>query len=195
MPKKTVKKTTAAVAETNNNVQEVSVMSATATVEAAAKRAMVPATKAYELSAEQIAAAIEAGDIANVGSTDVTIKVDASKTGKDEVLPYEKLVALTLDGMVLLAGGKVEPATEAPTEGKDERTDAQKQKGACDHFNYGLDLDVKRYLRRILSNEIEGPAKIIAQTAQKLVDAGLFDSLDEAVADVKAKRAAKGLPV
>lgn len=172
-------------------IQETAKM-AEATVEA---RAMVPATKAYGLTADAIAAGIEAGDLANVGSTDVTIKMGTSGAKKDETLPYEKLVALTFDGQLILSGGKMEPGTDAPKEGKDERTKEQKQKGACDHFNYGYDLDIKRELRRQLSEELEGPAKVILKAAERLVDAGLFDTVDEAVADIKEKRAAKGLAV
>jgi hypothetical protein len=159
------------------------------------KREMIPATKAYGLTADQIAAAIEAGEIANVGSTDVTIRAKSSPTKKDEVLPYEKLVALNFDGMLLLSGGKMEPKTDAPETGKDERSDDQKLKGAADHFNYGRNLDVNREVSRLLSEQIEGPAKIIKAAAERMVAAGMFTNVDEATAFVKERRAAQGLAV
>ena len=160
----------------------------------AASRGHYAAAVVYSLTADQIAEAIADGRIANVGTTDVTISAKVTKT-KDESITYEKLIALTADGQAFLCGGKMEPATDAPESGKDERTDEQKAKGACDHFNYGFDLEVKRSLRSKLAELIEGPAKAIAKAAQVMLDNGMADSLDEAVAMVKASRAKKGLPV
>ena len=158
-------------------------------------RAMVPATVAYKLSADLIAQGIEAGDLANLGSTDVTISAKVSPTGKDETLPYEKLIALTAQGAILLSGGKEVPASAKPETGDDNRTDADKASGMCDYFNYGRDLEVKRELRGKLADELEGPSKIIKAAAQKLVDAKLCETLDEAIAEVKERRVKKGLPV
>lgn len=152
------------------------------------------ATLVYGLTAEAIAEAITAGQLSDGGKTDVTISAKVTKT-RDEFVTYDKLVALTFVGQALLAGGKEAPATAAPAEGKDERTEDQKAKGACDHFNYGFDLEVKRELRGKLAELIEGPAKAIAKAATTLLDQGVADTLEEAVAMVKAGRAKKGLPV
>jgi len=158
-------------------------------------RGTYAATAVYNLSADAIAAAIAEKLIANVGTTAVTISAKIAGTKIDQFVNYEKLIALTAEGQKLLAGGKMEPATDAPESGKDERTAEQKAKGACDHFNYGFDLEVKRDLRGKLAEMIEGPAKAIAKAAQVMLDNGMADTLDEAVAMVKASRAKKGLPV
>jgi hypothetical protein len=155
-------------------------------------RMRVGAMQAYGLTAERIAELVEAGDVANIGATELTISAKVTKA-KDEVLVYEKLIALTFAGALALSGGKEEPATVA-TEGA-ELTDEQKAKGACDHFNYGFDLEIKRILRGKLAELIEGPAKVIAKAAQNLLDNGGADDLESAVAMVKAWRVKKGLPV
>ena len=88
----------------------------------AASRGHYAAAVVYSLTADQIAEAIADGRIANVGTTDVTISAKVTKT-KDESITYEKLIALTADGQAFLCGGKMEPATDAPESGKDERTE------------------------------------------------------------------------
>jgi hypothetical protein len=166
----------------------------TETTAVAEPRMRVNAVTAYGKTAEEIAAAIEAGQIRNVGPTDLTISAKVTKT-KDETLVYEKLIALTYEGQAFLTGGKEEPALDLAEGAKDERTDEEKAKGACDHFNYGFDLEVKRILRGKLAELIEGPAKVIAKAAQNLIDNGIADDMETATAVVKAARAKKGLPV
>jgi hypothetical protein len=152
------------------------------------------AVDVYGLTAEQIAAAIAEGQIANVGTTVVQISADANK-GKAGFITYEKLVALNFNGQGLLCGGKEGVQVDAPAEGEDTRTDEDKAKGATDHFNYGFDLEVKRELRRILSGLLEGPEKAIKAAVQTLLDNGLAENEDEALAMVKASRLKKGLPI
>ncbi len=156
-------------------------------------RATVPATTVYNLTQEQIDAAIEAGDIVQGGIVDVTIKAGAAGNAKDEAQPYEQLLGVTFDGMVLLSGGKQEPQTPRGDDKVDGRTDEQKAKGAPDHFNYGLDLEVKRTLRKQLETEISGPSKIIERTAKLLFEQKMFPSMDAARAHVKSMRAEAGL--
>lgn len=181
-----------------NSEKENNIMTPVAEVEATetAARPAKSATATYGLSADVLAAAIEAGHLRAVGLENVTIGKKVSPTGKDESQAYEKLQAMDLEGMVILSLGKIEPATDKPEEpAKDERTDEQKKTGACDHFNYGQDLAIRQQLRGQLNGEIEGPSKVIAKTAEGLVKAGVFDSQEQAVAFVKEQRAAKGLPV
>lgn len=157
-------------------------------------RAVIPATTAYNLTQEQIDNAIQEGWIvANPEPVDVTIKADSSPTKKDEVQPYMQLLGITWEGMVLLSGGKAEPQAPRGDDKVDSRSEAEKAKGAPDHFNYGLDLEVKRALRRGLEQEISGPAKVIERAAKALFDAKLFGSLEAARAHVKAQRTELGL--
>lgn len=166
----------------------------TETTAVAEPRMRVSAVDAYSKTAAEISAAIEAGKIRNVGPTDLTISAKVTKT-KDETLVYEKLIALNFEGQSFLTGGKEEPALDLAEGAKDERTEEEKAKGACDHFNYGFDLEVKRILRGKLAELIEGPAKVIAKAAQNLIDNGIADDMESATAMVKAARAKKGLPV
>lgn len=159
-------------------------------------REVIPASTVYNLTDEAIQAAIDAGDIAASGeAVDVTIKADSSPTKKDEKQPYSKLVAITWEGMVLLSGGKAEPAHPRGDSKVDQRTEAESAKGAPDHFNYGLDLEVKRMLRRQLEVEISGPAKVIEKTAKMLFDQKMFGSLDLAREHVRTMRTAAGLDI
>jgi hypothetical protein len=151
------------------------------------------ASVVYGLTAEQLAQGIADGLIARVGETAVVIRGKGNV--KDEFVTYDKHIALNNAGENFLCGGKQEVATEKPETGEDTRTDAEKAKGAADHFNYGFDLEVKRELRAKLAELIEGPAKAIAKSAQTLFEQGVAETLDDAVAMVKAGRLRKGLPV
>lgn len=159
-------------------------------------REVIPATAAYNLTQDQIDSAIEQGWIvANPDPVEVTISANVSPTKQDESQPYMQLLGLTYEGFVLLSGGKSEPQTPRGDEKVDPRTDEQKQKGAPDHFNYGLDLEVKRNLRRQLEQEISGPAKVIEKMAKMMFDTKMAGSMDEARAKVKEMRVAAGLPI
>jgi hypothetical protein len=147
----------------------------------------------YGLSQDQIDAAIAAESIRSVGNTAVVIRGKGNV--KDEFVTYDKLIALNFDGAKLLCGGKEVVATDKPETGEDTRSDAEKLKGAADHFNYGFDLEVKRELRAKLAELIEGPAKAIAKAAQTMLDQGVAETIEDAVAMVKAGRLRKGLPV
>lgn len=166
------------------------------TAEVQEARQVIPASTVYNLTQEAIDNAIEAGWIvATPEPVDVTITADASPTKRDEKQPYMQLLALTWEGMVLLAGGKAEPQTPRGDSKADTRTEAEKAKGAPDHYNYGLDLEVKRSLRRALETEIAGPAKAIERTAKMLLDQKIFASLDAAREHVKNMRREAGLDV
>lgn len=151
------------------------------------------ASVVYGLTADQLAQGITDGLIAQVGETAVVIRGKGNT--KDEFVTYDKHIALNDKGEAFLCGGKTAVATPAPEKGEDTRTDADKAKGSADHFNYGFDLEVKRELRAKLAELIEGPAKAIAKSAQTLFDQGVAETLEDAVAMVKAGRLRKGLPV
>lgn len=124
----------------------------------------------------------------------VKISAKASPDNKDHEKEYTRYEALNARGMAALCGGKIEPSTSAPAEGKDERTDDQKANGACDYFNYGFDLDQRASVRASLMGELEGPEKAIAKLVKALVDGGLMTE-PEAREYVVAQRTAKGLAV
>lgn len=156
-----------------------------------------PAVTAYGKTAEEIAAAINDGRIVNVGETAVTIRAKKGSGGKDEFVTYEKLMAQNKEGEVFFCGGKDAVATKAPETGDDTRTEEQKAKGSADHFNYGFDLEIKRWLRDQLADILEGPANAIKKAAIAALENGIggVETMEEAVAMVKASRIKKGLPV
>lgn len=160
-----------------------------------AQRDILKASAVYGVSVEALQEAIQAGHLRAVEDAKVTIGAKSSPTGKDEDQPYAKLEALDVEGMAVLMGGKLNASTPTPTEGKDERTDDEKRSGAADHFNYGLDLNVRQQIRNKLATELEGPSKTIEKAAKSLVEAGLHETLEEARAAVIAQRKAKGLAV
>jgi hypothetical protein len=186
---------TGSVATVDPNVKQEAKV-ANETEVAATTRETIPATTVYNLTQEQIDGAIEAGWIeAGSEAVDVTIKADSSPTKRDEKQPYDQLLAITWEGMVLLSGGKAERQAPRGEAKVDARTEEEKAKGAPDHFNYGLDLEVKRNLRRQLETEISGPAKVIERTAKLLFDQKMFPSLDAAREHVKQMRLSAGLDV
>lgn len=133
----------------------------------------------------EVAAGVEAGD---VKMAPAKIKAKGGDS-KDYEAPFTSFEALTVAGAMLLTGGKVVQAEQVEGEEND------KEWGFLDHFNYSIDLALRQSARQKLLASIEGPAKLIEQTAQKLVQSGLHESLDEARAEVIEKRKAKGLPV
>ncbi len=156
-------------------------------------RGHYPATVVYGLTEDQLGNAVTNGILQLVGETAVVIR--GKGTVKDEFVTYEKFIAANFEGQKLLSGGKEVIATSAPAKGEDTRSEADKAKGATDHYNYGFDLEVKRELRAKLAELIEGPAKAIAKAAQTMLDQGVAETLDDAIAMVKAGRVRKGLPV
>ena len=186
----------------NSEVSTEQKMETVQDVQVSESRAVVTAENAYNLTTEQIqqalaenmvrwAGGIPRGEKATPGTretsiTDVTISADKSPTKKAEAQPYEKLEAISPEGMVLLSGGKLEPAVLRGDEKIDPRSDADRIKGACDFFNYGLDLEVKRNLRKALETEISGPEKAIRKLAQALVDLKMAKNLEQAL--VKARK-------
>jgi hypothetical protein len=158
-----------------------------------------------------VKAAIETGAVKLVEKTS-RVTAAALKTGKipvetvkasglpmnedgDIVLPILIPEALNGKGMAALCNGKIEPQTPKPETGKDERTDAEKAIGACDRFNYAVDLEFRTPARAFIMGKLESPDKVIEKAAETLVAAGLFDSLEAARAHVVEQRKAKGLPV
>jgi hypothetical protein len=123
----------------------------------------------------------------------VTIAAKSNATGKDISTTYGRFFALDVEGMAILSNGKLDASTPKPEEGKDERSEDQKANGAADHFNYGRDLAIRQKVRAALAEQAEGPAKVIARAADQLVKAGVFETIEEATASIKASRKAKGL--
>ena len=158
------------------------------------RMALVTGTKP-EKTVSQIPAAILEGILGRHiahAIEEVTIKAKTSPTKKDEARPFDAFYALDAEGMLLLSGGKMEPATPAPAEGKDERTEEQKAYGACDHFNYGRLLNVRQVERGRLEASIEGPEKSIAKLVKAMIDGGLAESESEAREEVIGRLKKKG---
>lgn len=134
---------------------------------------------------------ILAGHVAHAVE-EVTIKAKTSPTKKDESRKFDAFYALDAEGMMILCNGKIEPATPTPATGKDERSDAEKAYGACDHFNYGRLLNVRQVERGRLEASIEGPEKQIAKLVKQMVDGGLHENEGEAREEVIARLKKKG---
>lgn len=158
------------------------------------------AETAYSLETEAIESALEAGHIRWAGSepekpgtretalTEVKVKADAAKGRKAGSHSYQKLEALTLEGMVILAGGKLEPqALRGDTAKADTRSDADKKKGVPDHFNYGLDLEVKRAIRRKIEGKSVDPETAIKKMAALMVKLGIAKTENAALAMARAQ--------
>ena len=114
-----------------------------------------------------VEAAVKSGDVLKVND-EVTVTAKASPNGKEAKRSYTKYIALTASGMAALCGGKFDPMTPKPDEGDDNRTDAQKEAGACDYFNYGYDLEARATARQALMGELEGPEKQIKKSVISL---------------------------
>lgn len=140
---------------------------------------------------EGIVAAILAGDLAHAVEK-VTISEKVSPTKKEESREFDALYALTVNGMAILMGGKLDAQTPKPAEGKDERTEQERALGAADHFNYGRILNVRQNVRTALETDLEGPEKSIAKQAKSLVDGGSFETLAEATEFVIGRLKAQG---
>lgn len=136
-------------------------------------------------NADQIEAAIVAGDIVAREDT-VDIGEKQSPTGKAATGKYRRLDAMTARGMAILCNGKIEPQTDRPAEGKDTRTEEQKAKGVCDHFNYGRDLDVRAAVRKAIIDELGGPEKGIKESVKGLLAMG--ETRDEIPAMIAASK-------
>jgi len=120
-----------------------------------------------------VADALEAGQLRlDIGSVKATL---GSKTAS---APYVKTIPT---GDEWLAGAL------ALTDG-----DATKVSGL---FWYGFDLGVRNNKRPALLAQLEGPQKIMDRTAKDLVAAGLYDTVSEALEEIKKGRIKKGLPV
>lgn len=154
------------------------------------------------MNMEAIAKAIADGDV--IAYPEAKIKIDAktlkaqglvSPDGldKDAFKSYTGYEAQNARGMVALVG-KIEPKKTKPAEGDDTRTDVEKESGACDYFNYGLDLELRAKVRAQLLSELEGPEKAITKGVKSLVEnAGMSES--EARELVIKQRKANNLPV
>lgn len=163
------------------------------------------------IESDMVKAAIASGDVRIVPKA-VKVTAAALKTAKipaetvkasglptnsegDIILPIEVPEALTGKGMAALCNGKIVPQTPKPEDGKDERTDEQKAIGACDRFNYAVDLEFRTPGRAFIMGKLESPEKVIEKAAETFVAAGLFDTIEAAKAHVIEGRKAKGLPV
>lgn len=166
------------------------------------KRDLLTAESAYTLTTEQIEQGLADGWIrwaggtfedAGTRETAVTNVKIGDKTKKGEkgakkysaLQPYEKLEAISDEGEVLLSGGKRENAILRSKEKDDKRSESEKQKGSRDHFNYGLDLEIKRMIRRDVESEIAGPEQAILRMAKIMFQKGKAKSLDAAIAKVR----------
>lgn len=144
------------------------------------------ATENTELDLAAIKAGVEAGDLR---ARDV--KVAYEKKAFKTVTIYE---ALTGKGMAIYCGGKIVPQTPKPDEGDDTRTADEKKIGACDHFNYSVNLAERARVRAQVETALEGPEKAINKAVEALVANAGFTK-DAALKIVTEQRKAAGLPV
>jgi hypothetical protein len=204
MAKKQSVVTAAAESKINKTVDQENPVS-TETIDQAAEvetREAIKAEDAYKITTEQIDLALSEGHVRWAGGiprgekqtdgdrttalTDVTITKDKSPTKKEEVIQYEKLEAISDVGQILLSGGKLEAAVLRGDEKVDPRTEQEKLKGACDHFNYGRDLNIKRELRKMLLKQIAGPEKAIKNMAKAFLELKMAKNMEQAM--IKARK-------
>jgi hypothetical protein len=144
------------------------------------------ATENTELDLVAIKAGVESGDLRAVDK-----KVVYEKKAFKTVTIYE---ALTGKGMAIYCHGKIVPQTPKPDSGDDTRTPEEKKIGACDLFNYSVDLGERARVRAQVETALEGPEKAIAKTVESLVEnAGMEKA--EAYAFVIAQRKKTGQSV
>lgn len=103
----------------------------------------------------------------------VKVSKDASPNGKELSVKYVRLDAQNARGMAAMNNGKIEPQTQAPSEGEDTRTEQDKLIGACDHHNYGYDLGVRQSVRVWLVGEAKGPESAVKAAIKGFIAAGL----------------------
>jgi hypothetical protein len=156
---------------------------------------------------EALKAAVASGDVAMLpkvvtvsakvlkaeGITPDTVKAAGFTLNKDGAIeqPCQIPYARSAKGMSALCGGKLEPATDKPAEGKDERTDEQKAPGVCDYFNYAADLEVRGNVRSAIMSKLESPDKAIAKAVAALEGVGMPKAL--AVETIVNQMRASGL--
>lgn len=133
---------------------------------------------------DAIQAAISNGDIISE-QAEVVITAKASPDGKEHKQEYTALRPQNLAGMLALCGGKVEPATAKPKEGKDERTGEQKAAGVADYFDYAYDLEQRAAIRAKLTTTLEGPDKAIEKLAKQLEQMVTLGVMDREEADAQ----------
>lgn len=120
---------------------------------------------------DMVEAAIKSNDVERFDD-EVTISEKASPTGKEAKRAFINYRALTATGMAAMCGGKYDPMKPSPKKGeKDERTDVEKEYGACDYFNYGYDLELRQKARTALLSELEGPEKSVRKLVLMLLAA------------------------
>ena len=139
---------------------------------------------------ENIQTGIAEGHLLPVWS-EVEVSDDASPTGKGVIQEYIRLYSLDAQGMSILNNGKIKPATPAPAEGEDKRTEEEKAKGACDYHDYGHDLEVKRKIRMGIMAGLEGPDKAVKKAVSGLK--AMEHSDEEIVTMIKASPKFKGV--
>jgi hypothetical protein len=119
-------------------------------------------TTANNISPSQLKGIQEGNIIASWATVDASDK--AKGVAKAGWKWYIRLRCVNGEGMLQMCDDKIDIAT---TDGEvlakmsaDERTSAE-AKGACDHCNYGMDLERRRQTRDKLMGELEGPEKLI----------------------------------
>ena len=114
---------------------------------------------------EAIKAGVVSGDLA-FEAADVTAKAsDTDKTGK---MPYQRVVAKTMNGILILAGGSQDELLKVVT--------AQ------------FDAPVRANVRNAILREIEGPEKVLRSIAKKIATKYGKDA-DEVFAQLQANPA------
>lgn len=126
----------------------------------------------FSLTNAAVKSAVDAGDI-TLEPDKVKVSAKASPNGKELLADYSRASAKTYRGALAMCGGVEEDVLY--------------------FFNYAHDMSVRAPIRQRLIGEAEGPEKAITKAAKALVDAGLFDTEDEARIAVIAQRKAKGL--
>ena len=126
----------------------------------------------FSLNAPAVKAAVDSGDI-ELTDDKVKVSAKASPNGKELLAEYQHATAKSYRGALAMCGGSEEDVLY--------------------FFNYAHDMSVRAPIRQRLIGEAEGPEKAITKASKALVDAGIYDTEEEARVAVIAQRKAKGL--
>jgi hypothetical protein len=122
------------------------------------------------LSESQIKGINEGNIIASWATVDASDK--AKNVAKAGWKWYIRLRCVNGEGMLQMCDDKIDIATtdgEVLAKLSSKEREIAEAKGACDHCNYGMDLERRRQTRDKLMTELEGPEKLIKKVVIGMV--------------------------
>lgn len=124
---------------------------------------------------DEVKRLIESGEILVFDDTPVQVG--------NENVGYRKLLAKTLAAMIALAGGQTDLSV-----GEDGNPERGKPSVAS-AFNYGFDLNAKRYVRQQWESKKAGPGKKVNRAVEDLMSLGYSQEEAETIAKARLPQA------